>query len=93
MNLDAITMVNDSLGQIQEVTYSWDNDGLEDEDVYKACDELRSVCVCILTTLDKLLDEDGDGDNEDDIFDKDFAEESVITETVGKKAARTTRER
>jgi len=79
MNLDAITTVNDSLRQIQNMTYSWDDDGLGDEDVYKACDELRSVCVCILTTLDKLLDKDkdSDGDSEDDIFDKDFAEESV----------------
>ncbi|KIM70988.1 hypothetical protein PILCRDRAFT_17526 [Piloderma croceum F 1598] len=93
MNLDAITTVNDSLQQIQEVTYSWD-DGLRDEDVYKACDELRSVCVCILTTLDKLLDkdEDGDGDSEDGIFDDEFVEESVIAETAGKKAACTTRE-
>ncbi|KIM73257.1 hypothetical protein PILCRDRAFT_15357 [Piloderma croceum F 1598] len=94
MNLDAITTVNDSLQQIQEVTYSWDDDGLGDEDVYKACDELRSVCVYILTTLDELLDEDedGDGDSEDGIFDEEFVEESVIAETAGEKAARTARE-
>ncbi|KIM81083.1 hypothetical protein PILCRDRAFT_9111 [Piloderma croceum F 1598] len=94
MNLDTITTVNDSLQQIQEVTYSWDNDGLGDEDVYKACDELRSVHVCILTTLDELLDEDkdGDGDSKDDFFDEDFAGESVIAETAGEKAARTARE-
>ena len=55
MNFDAITTVTDSLRQIQEVTSSWGDDGLGDEDIYKACDELRSVCVCILTTLDACL--------------------------------------
>ena len=79
MNFDAITTVNDSLRQIQEVTSSWDDDGLGDEDIYKACDDSRSVCVRILTTLDELLDEDKDedGDSDDDMFDEDPTGENV----------------
>jgi hypothetical protein len=38
--------------------------------VYSACDEMRSICVTILTKLDDLLDKDKDGENSD--------EESVI---------------
>jgi len=48
MNFDAITTVNDSLRQIQEVTSSWDDDGLGDEEIYKACDEsMVGLCLYI----------------------------------------------
>jgi len=32
-NFNAITMLNDSLQQIQEVTSGWDDDGLGDEEI------------------------------------------------------------
>ena len=69
MNINTISTVHGSLQQIREVTSSWDDDRLGDADVYTACDELRSVCVNILTTLDDLLDEDEAGDSDDDLFD------------------------
>jgi hypothetical protein len=50
---------------------------LGDEDVYSACDEMRSICVAILTKLDDLLDEDEDGENSDEESSSEFNGESV----------------
>ena len=69
MNINMISTVHGSLQQIREVTSSWDDDHLGDADIYAACDELRSVCVNTLTTLDNLLDEDKAGDSDDNLFD------------------------
>jgi len=63
MDTDTINAVSDHLHQIWSATSSWDDEGLGDEDVCSACDEMRSICVMVLTKLDDLLDEDEDGEN------------------------------
>jgi hypothetical protein len=51
MDINAINAMSDHLRQIQSATSSWDDESLGDEDVYSACDEMRSICVAILITI------------------------------------------
>jgi len=62
MDISTVSAMNDHLRQVLATTSDWDDDQLGDEDMYGACDKLRTNCVSILLKLDSLLDDEGDGD-------------------------------
>ena len=72
MNIDTINALSDPLRRIHSATSFWDDRKLGDQEVYDACDEMRTICIAILTNLDDLMDED---ENEDS-FDEDSSSES-----------------
>jgi hypothetical protein len=51
MDMDTINAMSEPLRHIQLAMLSWDDGSLGDEDVYSACDEMRSICVTIFTKL------------------------------------------
>ena len=57
MDIDTINALSDPLCWIHSATSSWDNGKLGDQEVYDACNEMRTICIAILTKLHKLNNE------------------------------------
>jgi hypothetical protein len=74
MDIDTINALSDPLRRIHSATSSWDDGKLGDQEVYDACNEMRAICIAILTKLDDLLDKDENGDS----FDEDSSSELCV---------------
>jgi hypothetical protein len=49
MDIDTINALSDTLCWIHLSTLSWDDGKLGDQEAYNACDEMRAICIAILT--------------------------------------------